>query len=386
MVNLSRRFLVCAAASLGFAGVGRADDVSTKAAPSQKQQPCLGAVLPLAGIYALQGDEVWRGIQLAVDTVNAAGGVAGAPVTVALEAMPTQASAAAAVNELISDKGANILFGSGDSALSYVATASAELAQVPFIELTASADGIVNRGFKFLLRTGPDTGMIGLLAAQTIKNRYAGRRLGLLFNAGATAGAIAAATIAALGATKLPITLAIAYPEDAGDLLAQTGRMMRAGVEVLLHAAGPDDTLALFQAMQSLSWRPPVLIGCGTGYKMRDTQIALGAALNGTLVIAAPFYPGQAATIAKDYEARYGIKPRSADSCTAYVGAKLVLDTLNAVKGDPSALLGAMRQLALPLGALANGFGVAFNDAGQNTASFVTLQSWQADGLMPTQS
>lgn len=386
MVNLSRRFVVSAAASLGFAGVGRADDVSTKIPPRQKPLACLGAALPLTGIYALQGDEVWRGIQLAMDTVNAAGGVAGGPVKLALETMPTQTSAAAAVNELISDKGVNILFGSGDSALSYAATAAAELAQVPCIELTASADGIMNRGFKFLLRTGPDADMIGQLAAQTIKNRYAGRRLGLLFNAGATAGAIAAATITALGAAKLPITLAIAYPEDAGDLLAQTGRMMRAGVEVLFHAAGPDDTLALFQAMQSLNWRPPALVGCGAGYKLRDTQMALGAALNGTLVIAAPFYPGQAAKIASDYEARYGIKPRSADSCTAYVGAKLVLDTLNQVKGDPTALLGAMRQLNLPRGALVNGFGVAFNDSGQNTASFVTLQSWQTDGLMPVQS
>lgn len=381
MVNLSRRFLVCAAASLGFARGVRADDVNAKALPPQKPSACLGAALPLTGIYAQQGDEVWRGIQLAVDSVNAAGGLAGEPVKLALETMPTQASAAVAVNELISAKGVNILFGSGDSALSYAATAAAELAQVPFIELTASADGILNRGFKFLLRTGPDTDMIGQLATETIKNHYTGRRLGLLFNAGATAGAIAAATITALGAAKLPITLAIAYPEDAGDLLAQAGRMMRAGVEVLFHAAGPDDTLVLFQAMQSLNWRPSVLIGCGVGYKSRDTQIALGAVLNGTFVIAAPFYPGQAATIASAYEAKYGIKPRTADSCTAYVGTKLVLDTLNAVKGDPTALLGALRQLNLPLGALANGFGVAFNEAGQNTASFVTLQNWQPDGL-----
>lgn len=382
MVGLSRRFLVCAAASLSFAKASRADTLSVTSS-SQPALACLGVSLPLTGPYGLQGDEVLRGVQLAVDAVNLKGGVAGRSITPAVANMPSQSSAAQAVGQLIAADGVNILFGSGNSDLSYPATAAAELAQVPFIELTALADGITNRGFKFLLRTGPDTSMIGQLAAQTVKTRVGNRRLGLLFNTGATAGAIAAATITSLQANAQKITLSIAYPEDAADLLTQAGRMMRAGVEVLFHAAGPDDTLALFQAMRTLNWRPAALIGCGEGYGLRDTQIALGAALDGTLVIAAPFYPGQAADIAMAYEARYGVPPRSAESCTAYVGAKLALDTLNTVKGDPTQLLSALRQLHLPPGALANGFGVAFNEAGQNTASFVTLQRWQNGALRP---
>lgn len=382
MVELSRRFFVSAAAALSFVKAARATDLNTNPSPPEAST-CLGATLPLTGIYALQGDEVLRGIQLAIEATNATGGLMGAPIKLALENMPTQMAASGAVNNLISSDKVNIIFGSGSSALSYPATAAAELAQVPFIELNAPADGILNRGFKFLLRTGPNTSMVGQLAAQTINTRYAGKRLGLLFNTGATAGAIAAATIAALGAEKQPIRLAIAYPEDAADLVAQVGRMISAGVEVLLHAAGPDDTLALFEAMQSLNWKPAGLIGCGDGYTLRDTQFALGAALDGTMVIAAPFYPSQASNIESAYEAKYGTQPRSADSCTAFVGAKLVLDTLNAVKGDSSKLIGAMRQLHLPPGALANGFGAAFDGNGQNTASFVTLQNWQAGRLTP---
>lgn len=383
MATLSRRFLVCAAASLSCAKPGWAADVNTKSVSAQTLSLCLGAALPLTGIYALQGDEAWRGIQLAVEDINAAGGIAGNRIGLTLQNMPLQTNAADAVNRLISQDNVNILLGSGNSALSYPATAAAELAQVPFIELNAPADGIMNRGFKFLLRTGPDTSMIGQLAATTLKARYAKRRLGLLFNTGATAGAIAASTITALQAQNLPITLSIAYPEDVSDLFTQIGRMMRAGVEVLVHAAGPDDTLALFQAMQNLNWRPAVLIGCGAGYELRDTQVALGAALEGTLVIAAPFYPGDAAKLAKVYEARYAVPPRSAESCTSYVGAKLVFDTLNAIKGDPSGLLGAMRQLNLPRGALVNGFGAVFDETGQNSASFVTLQNWSDGVLVP---
>lgn len=383
MANLSRRFLVCAAASLSFAKKGWAGDVNTKSVSAQTSSPCLGAALPLTGLYALQGDEVWRGIQLAVEDVNAAGGIAGGPIKLTLQNMPLQPTAAAAVNGLISQDNVNILLGSGSSTLSYPATAAAELAQVPFIELSAPADGIMNRGFKFLLRTGPNTSMIGQLAASTIATRYAKRRVGLLFNTGATAGAVAAAAITALRAQNLPITLSIAYPEGVADLFDQVGRMMRAGVEVLVHAASLDDTLALFQAMRTLNWRPSALIGCGAGYELRDTQAALGAVLDGTLVIAAPFYPGDSAKLAKAYEARYAVPPRSAESCTSYVGAKLVFDTLNAIKGNSSGLLAAMRQLNLPRGALANGFGAVFDENGQNSASFVTLQNWSGGVLVP---
>lgn len=383
MIKLSRRFLVGTAASFSLVRVGRAASLNANASASPPVPPQVGVALPLTGLYALQGDEAFRGIQLAVDEVNAKGGIAGKNIMLAYETMPAQASAAAVVNSLITQDNATILLGSGSSALSYPATAAAELAQLPFIELTAPADGIVNRRFKFLLRTGPDTSMISQLVAQTITTRYPRRRLGLLFNTGATAGAIAATTITALKAARQPITLSIAYPEDAASLFTQAGRMMRAGVEVLLHAAGPDDSLALFEAMQSLNWRPATLIGCGEGYGLRDTQIALGAALNGTLVVAAPFYPDSAANLKTAYEAKYAVPPRSADSCTAYVGAKLVFDTLNAVNGDASKLLDAMRHLALPRGALINGFGADFDENGQNRASFVTLQNWRAEGLTP---
>lgn len=382
MPILSRRLLLSAAATFSFARPGLADGTSNAPATAQTSALSFGVALPLTGFEALQGDEALRGIQLAADAVNQAGGIAGAPATLMVGNMPSQAQAALVVNQLISQN-ADILLGSGNSGLAYPATAAAELAQTPYVELTAAADGITDRHFKFLLRVCPNTSMIGQLAADTIKARFNKQKLGFLFNTGATAGAIAAAAISALASDAVEVTLSSAYPNHQTDLYAQVGQMMRAGVEVLLHAAGPDDTLALFSAMQAQGWRPKVLIGCGSGYGLRDTQIALGAALDGTLVIEAPLYPGAASAVAQAYETKYGVPPRSAASCTAYVGAKLVFDTLNANQGDPTQLLGALRALNLKPGSLVNGFGVNFNAAGQNTASFVTLQHWQNGQLQP---
>lgn len=345
--------------------------------------PTLGVALPLSGNAALMGDEVWRGIQLAAEDMNQAGGILGKPVTLVAVDAPTPPQATQAVNNLISGAHAGVILGSGGSAYSYPASAAAELAQTPFIELTALADGILARGFKYTLRTGPCAAMAGQLAAAAIQSRFAGRRLGLLYNNGAGGSALAAAITTALAAAKLPLALAISYPEDVADLYDQAGRLMRARVEVLLHAAGPDDALGLALAMQGQGWRPAALLGCGAGYQLRETAAALGEALAGTLVIGAPFYPPPAAAVQAAYAARFGMPPRSADSLTAYAGARLVFETLNKTGGDPGKLLAALRGSDLPPGALVNGFGVRFDASGQNTASFVTLQQWRGDVLMP---
>jgi branched-chain amino acid transport system substrate-binding protein len=376
----TRRFLLAATGACLTCGIARASGTPKKSAPPP---PVIGVALPLSGGLSLTGDECLRGIELAADAVNATGGIAGKPVTLVPADTIDQGHAAAAVNTLIAQNHANLLLGGGSSVLSYPASAAAELAQIPYIELNAPADGITTRGFKFLLRTGPTTTMTGNLAVSTIQKRYQGRKIGLLFNTGATGGAIAGAAIAALNAAKTPILLSIGYPETTTDLHDPVGRLKRAGAEIVLHAGGPDDVLAFFSAMQEQNWRPAALIGCGGGYLLRETAFALGPAFNGTLAIGAPFYPPSASPIASAYAARFGTQPRAADSLTAYTGAQLVFDTLNAVGGDTSQLLDALRKTDIPPGGLLNGWGAAFDHNGQNTRSFVTLQQWHNQQLTP---
>ncbi len=287
------------------------------------------------------------------------------------------------MNGLITANHAGLVLSAGASELSFPGSAAAELAQVPFIELHAAAAGITTRGFRFLLRTSPTTTTIGNLAVGTIRERFGGKKIGLLYNSGATATAIATAVTAALKSANLPVQLAIGYAPDMNNLFAPVGRLKRAGAEIVLHAAGPSDVLAFFLAMHGQNWKPQAVLGCGDGYALRETGAALGPLFDGTLVIAAPFYPPTAASVADAYQRRYGMAPRGPQSLTAYVGAKLVFDTLNTVRGDPSRLLEALRATNIPQDELVNGWGMAFDHDGQNTRSFVTLQQWRGAALVP---
>ncbi len=126
------------------------------------------------------------------------------------------------------------------------------------------------------------------------------------------------------------------------------GRLKRAGADIVLHTAGPSDVLAFFLAMHGQDWKPAAVLGCGDGYALRETGAALGPLFDGTLVVAAPFYPPDAAAVADAYQRRYGMAPRGPQSLAAYVGAKLVFDTLNTVRGDPAKLLDALRATISP--------------------------------------
>jgi branched-chain amino acid transport system substrate-binding protein len=374
--TLPRRFMLAASASL-LAGRGLA-------AEGQKPPPPAGLVagvaLPLSGDLSLTGSEVFRGIELALAEINAEGGIAGQAVALVTADARGQNFTAMAVNGLVRQH-ASVLFGGGSSDICYAASAAAELAQVPFIELDAPADGITGRGFGDLVRTSPTTTMIAQTAVAAMLKHHARAKIGILFNTGATGGAIAAAALAALAAAQKTPVLVIGYPADQADLHDQAGRLQRAGAEILLHAAGPSDVLGFYVAMQGSGWRPAAIFGCGDGYLLRETAFALGAVFDGTYVVGAPFYPPRAAYIAAAYQARYGQAPRAASSLSAFVGARLVFDVLNSVGGDPAKLLAALHRTDIPLGTLANGWGVAIDHNGQNTRNFVLLQQWRGQVL-----
>lgn len=377
-----RREILTASLTVPFAGIAQAAEPATQK-PVAPVEIGFGMIIPLSGPDALIGDECLRGVELAVADINASGGIAGKPLRLVLNDAYAQVRSEHAAQVAIAADHVSFLLGSGASMFSYPGSAAAELAQLPYIEISAAADGITARGFRFLLRTTVTTSMIAGVATAAMAARYPGRKIGLLFNNGAEAGAIAGAALAQWGQSKTPVLISIGYGETVSDLHEQAGRLHRAGVEVLLHAAGPDDALQVFQAMRDINWRPAAIFGCGSGYGLRGTALALGNALDGVFVAEAPFYPLRAQYLADAYHARFDTPPRSADSLNCYVGAKLVFDILNRAGGDSAKLLDALRKVDIATGTLANGWGVAFDKNGQNSRAFATLQQWK-NGTLTT--
>ncbi|MCW8306732.1 ABC transporter substrate-binding protein [Acidiphilium sp. PA] len=342
----------------------------------------LAALFPDQGAEALAGDEAWRGVTLAIADANR-GRSQKIRLIRADAADPSRAIASLAKTDPPA-----AFIGTSSSTLSFVATAAAELANIPYVEIDAPADAITTRGFKMLARTGLTSATLAATATTAIAGQIAPSwrkaagelRIALLFDDGATNGSFAAAMLDLARATRLPVVLTLGYATDTMDLASEIGRMRRAKIDLLVHAGRAEHVLLAYAAMATAGWRPRMIIGAGGGYAMTGIGFALGRAIENTMVVDTPLYTtsGPAAAIARAYQARYAAPPRGSASLTGYVGAQLVAAALGQDKPVMAALLATDR----PRGALANGWGCAFNGQGQNRASFATLQQWRGGRLI----
>ena len=124
-------------------------------APAQAADLKLGALYPFSGGLALLGDESFRGVQLAVDERNAAGGINGDKIMLVKADAVDANQAVGEARRLTSVENVAAIFGSYASGISQAATQVTELAGVPYFELGAIADTITGRGFKYVFRSNP---------------------------------------------------------------------------------------------------------------------------------------------------------------------------------------------------------------------------------------
>ena len=136
------KLVMRAAYAAGILATGLA--LSTGAVNAQTK---IGALYPFSGGLALLGDESFRGLELATEERNAAGGVKGQPLQIVKGDAVDPNQAVGEARRLTSVDKVTVVFGTYSSSLSLAATQVTELAGVPYFELGAISDPITERGF-----------------------------------------------------------------------------------------------------------------------------------------------------------------------------------------------------------------------------------------------
>lgn len=357
----------------------------------------IGALFPFSGSLALLGDESFRGLDLATDERNAAGGVLGRPLQLARGDASDQTPAADEAKRLMEQAHASLLFGSYSSVVSFAASALTELAGVPYFELDALADPVTERGFKLLFRGGPRASACGALAVDTVADTLAPLwqvnpltlKVALLHEDGLNGTTLSAAQEARCRERGLVIADHIGYAPTTMDLLPLVQRLRGAGADVVLHTGHANDVVAFHRAMKQDGWRPRMVIGAGGGYSLNDTAQALGADFEGVMNVDVTQYrvsdvaaPG-AAQVAAAYQRKYGAPPRSGHSLVCFAGARLFYDAVQrAGTLDRDRIRASVLATDLPPGATVGGWGAKFDDKGQNTRAVPYLSQWQKGALV----
>ncbi|MDM0035291.1 ABC transporter substrate-binding protein [Variovorax sp. J22P271] len=385
MFNALRR--VAAAIGIGCALAG---------APAHAQELKLGALFPFSGGLALLGDESFRGVQLAVDERNAAGGINGRQITLVKADAVDASQAVGEARRLTSVENVAAVFGSYASGISQAATQVTELAGVPYFELGATADTITGRGFKYLFRVNPTAKNIGdrtlealvKVVGPTMKVDPKTLKLAILHEDGPYGALVAAAQKE--GAAKLGFNVVEvqAYSAKTVDLSSVILRLKGAGADVVLHTGYQNDVVLFFRQATAAGYKPKAVIGGGGGHSLTDTAQAVGAPMEGVydvdfpqITMNAAGAPGLGEFVAA-YQKKYSSAPRSGHSLANYVGAKAMLEVLARAKSsDKDKIREAALAYRVPAGSTAAGWGVQFNEIGQNTAATLNLMQWQQGKL-----
>ncbi|WP_270938058.1 ABC transporter substrate-binding protein [Falsiroseomonas oryzae] len=370
---------------------------SLLARPALAQAPAeirLGAVFPLSGPLALLGDESFRGVELAVEERNAAGGVLGRQLRLARADAPDDAAAAQETRRLVSGaERVAAIFGSFASAVALPGSQVAEAAGVPWFEIGALADAVVDRGFRWVFRASPHAADYAACAIAGVTEVLApalgvapeSLRLAIAHEEAPGGQSVGTAQEALARTRGLTLVERAAYASRAADLSALVQRLRGQEAQVVLHTGAPGDEVLLFRAMRDAGWRPRMVIGTAGGYGLVETARSLGDALLGAMSADLPpfainerFAPG-ARAFAETYLRRYGAEPRSGHGLAAYVGARLFLEALHRAGGpEKERVRTAVLALDVAEGTTAAGWGGRFDERGQNTRARPLLCQWQA--------
>lgn len=367
-------------------------------AVAQAQDLRCGALFPFSGALALLGDESFRGLEVATEERNAAGGVLGRQIRLAKGDAVDQAQAIAEVRRLMTADRVAAVFGTYASPLSFAATQVSELQGVPYFEMSAISDPITERGFRYVFRSCPRSSDFGTATVAAIPDALAPiynvdpttLRIAVLHEDALYGQTVSGFQEQQLRARGLNMVEKLAYSARSVDLAAAIQRLRGANADIVLHTGYQNDIVLFFRGMQEANWKPRMVIGSGAGYSLSETARAVGPAFNGVMnvdftqfAVNERFAPGVSAFVDL-YKRRYGSDPRSGHSLANYFGARVFLDAVQRAGGtDKDRIRAAVLATDIAEGTTATGWGVHFDERGQNTRARPFLLQWQ-DGNQVT--
>lgn len=358
----------------------------------------VGALFPFSGGLALLGDESFRGVELAIEERNAAGGLNGKQLQIVKGDAVDPNQAVGEARRLTSVEKVPVIFGTYSSSLSIAATQVAELAGVPYFEMGAISDPITERGFKNVFRSNPTARIFAntmvdavvTAVAPSLNVDFKTLKVAIIHEDSLYGQTVAGFQTARAKEKGLNVVETLPYSAKSVDLTPVILRLKSAGVDVVLQTSYQNDTVLFFRQMKEQGLKLKAAIGAGGGYSLRDTMEAVGAAnIEGALNVDFTQFrtntkaaPGMDEFV-KRYQAKYGYAPRSGHSLAHYMGTKAFLQGMaNAKDLTGPAIREAVMKLDIPQGATATGWGVKLDEKGQNTRAEPFLMQWQGGELL----
>ncbi|MSQ66437.1 MAG: ABC transporter substrate-binding protein [Limnohabitans sp.] len=356
----------------------------------------IGVINPFSGPLALYGTEVTRGVELAVDVINAKGGLLGKKVEVIRGDAANPQQGIATVEQLATRDKVDIFMGTYISSISLTASDTAARYNKLYWETNAVAQNLIDRGLPNFVRSGPDGGIfastsvatVSAIVTPSLKKNIKDVKIWIEHEDSIYGTSIGQAQKSALEAMGAKIVGIGAHSAKSIDLNDSILRAKQVAPDIYLQTGYVPDGNLLLRTARDQGFKPAAIILVGTG-DTPETLESLGADfLEGVLVVGYPKYdmpesygPGIKAYLSA-YRAKFKGEPQAPQSMASYSGTLIMFEAITlAGSVVPEKVQAAVTRLDKAQGTYPTGFGAKFEKS-QNIRAFMTTSQWQGGKLV----
>ena len=367
------------------------------AAVAQPAPIKVGALNPYSGPLALYGTEVTRGYELAVDKLNASGGVLGRKIELIRGDVSNPQQGIATVEQLVSKDKVDLFVGTYISAISLTASDAASRYNKLYWETNAVAQILTDRGLPNFIRSGPDgsafantsSAVVRELIAPTLKKDIKALKVWIESEDSIYGSAIAAAQKRILETFGAKVVGVGAHSARSIDLNDTVLRIKQAAPDVLLETGYVPDGNLLLRTLRDQGVKPGAILFIGTGDTPETVQALGQEYMEGILVVGYPrndiseaYGPGNKAYL-EAYRAKYKAEPVAPQGMNAFSGFMILAEALKAAGSlEPEKVQAAAAKLDKPENSYPTGYGVRFDKNFQNVRTSFTASQWQAGKMV----
>ncbi|SFJ55132.1 ABC transporter substrate-binding protein [Thermoflavimicrobium dichotomicum] len=360
----------------------------------------VGVAFPVSGSLAKIGQACTNGIEIAKDIVNER------PHAKKIELVkvdiPDVTSAVNEVNRLITMENVKTIVGAYGSPLAMAASEITERNKVILWEVAATDPRLTGRGYRYVFRPNPNASSYGPASIEFLEKVVSPKlgkkpsqlRIALLHEDGDFGHGVSKATRKAAQKAGMPIIGELKYnAKTTNDMTSIILQLKKWNPDVLDVVQYNNDAQLFLKQAKQLGYVPKVIIANGAGQSTDNFGDAFGKDADGVLDTSSAMLLNTHALTPearqineeffKRFQKKFGKKPdliAKVAFSSAYILFNEVLQKTGTT--DPEKVRQQALSLDLPIGSTPVGWGIHFDQNGQNTRAQMTVMQWQNGKLL----
>jgi branched-chain amino acid transport system substrate-binding protein len=235
------------------------------AAPAMAADPVkIGHVAALSGGSAQSGEAITRGLTIAIDEINAKGGVLGGRKLelVQRDDESTPPKGLTAARELVFKEKVAVIFGGIDSPVAFAMVPLLNKEKVPHMAVWAAGTGITRNGANpnYIFRVSAVDVLVDVKLLDYAKTKYGAKKAGLILVNNPWGESNEKGLIEAVKSMQgMEIAGVEKFENNDVDIVPQLTRLKDKGADVLILVGNAAPGAQVMKARERLSWKVPVV-------------------------------------------------------------------------------------------------------------------------------